>query len=347
MPTAALVVQIFLAAVISAIAATFSRSALVWAACVCIVVIVLLHGGWEWLRARDVRVSALIVALLSAGIGAGAWLVFVAARPVQEAEFAERLLLPFEDRVIRDAVFNLVHELKQVSGKQFRDECILRAGDKLGPEKQPMSLFALTPAGKFSVVQSLRPVVNAFATVETGFLFQQNPIGGRTARPGYERFVFDEYSSLVSQPWVLAADRYVDGAALTGNETYNICLYGLRPIDELPLARMLSAIDQAEAAILATPLRLPQVDAFKLAVLDKSLRDAGLPFDGLSSPQANPTPENDTNPAEYFKLRDGRYLRATLPAQVQITPEQREAARKIIARHEAQLGPFGWLRRFW
>lgn len=85
----------------------------------------------------------------------------------------------------------------------------------------------------------------------------------------------------------------------------------------------------------------PNKPTFRIDTLDADLNKAGLmrghPFDGLSPPQAKPTPENDTNPAEYFLLKNGLYLRATRPKDGTITGAQREKARAVILAHEARL----------
>jgi hypothetical protein len=176
--------------------------------------------------------------------------VFAPTLPTADSRAAatkEGRLAP-EARFIRDSILNLAHELRLASGKQFRDECVLLPGEQLSPEKPPMALLALV-GGKFTIVKSLQQVTNALAGVEGGFLFQHDStIGGRIGRPGYERVV-DEYQSLLGKPWVVAADRYRDGVPLTGNETFNICAYGLRPIDDAAIVALLSALDAAEHRI--------------------------------------------------------------------------------------------------
>jgi hypothetical protein len=87
---------------------------------------------------------------------------------------------------------------------------------------------------------------------------------------------------------------------------------------------------QVANATNSAPQQVPQVDryrslrgnGFRIDTLSEELQKAGLmpqPFDGISQPQARPTPENDTNPAEYFLLRNGLYLRVTRPAGGTIT----------------------------
>lgn len=60
MQAAGILVEVLLSALISALAATFSRAALVWAACLCVVAIVLLNGGWTWLRNKDAVFSTVV-----------------------------------------------------------------------------------------------------------------------------------------------------------------------------------------------------------------------------------------------------------------------------------------------
>ena len=149
---------------------------------------------------------------------------------------------------IRSAIETLVHEIRIVSGKQFREQCTLVPPQKLGAERPPMDMFSLTPDGRFTVVDGLRPLTTAFASVHTGFLFEPSPVGGRHVTEGYQG-VFNEYQNLLSKPWVVSATKYVDGVPLTGNETFNICLYGLRPVDESVLERLTSALAEAESAL--------------------------------------------------------------------------------------------------
>jgi hypothetical protein len=91
-------------------------------------------------------------------------------------------------------------------------------------------------------------LTTAFANVDTGFLFEPSPGGGRQVTVGYQG-VFNAYQNLLSKPWVIAAMKYVDGVPLTGNETFNICLYGLRPVDQSVLERLTAALDEAESAL--------------------------------------------------------------------------------------------------
>lgn len=164
--------------------------------------------------------------------------------PTAAKEQNAQMLAP-ESRFIRDSILALVHELRLASGKQFRTECSLLPGEQLGPEKPPMALLALA-SGKFTIVKSLHQLSSAFAGVEGGFLFtHDSKLGGRVVKPGYERLV-DEYQSLLGKSWVIAADRYRDGVPLTGNETFNICAYGLRPIDETAISALLAALAAAE-----------------------------------------------------------------------------------------------------
>jgi len=124
-----------------------------------------------------------------------------------------------------------------------------------------MALFALTPNAKFTVVPSLNPVVSALAGVEGSFLFQQNPenVGGRRVKDGYEK-VAEEYNSLLGKRWVIAATRYKDGEPLTGNETFNTCVYGLRSIDESAIEALLDALEAAEAVGVRRMRRFLQAD---------------------------------------------------------------------------------------
>src|SRR6266581_5491283 len=124
-------------------------------------------------------------------------------------------------------------------------ECMLLSGEQLGPEKPPMALLT-SASGKFTIVKSLHPLSNAFTAIDGGFLFRNEPqLGGRVVKPGYERLA-DEYQSLLGKQWVIAAGRYKDGVPLTGNETFNICAYGLRPIDETAISELLAALDASE-----------------------------------------------------------------------------------------------------
>lgn len=160
--------------------------------------------------------------------------------------------LPPEAHFIRQSIENFVYELRQVSGKQFRSECVLVGKERLTPEEPPMELLALTPNAKFSVVKSLSPLFTAIAGVETGFLFEQNPpaIGGRHVARGYADVV-EAYHNVLSKPWAVRAHRYVDGVPLTGNETFNICIYGIRPIDDVVVERVLTSLQDAENAFKA------------------------------------------------------------------------------------------------
>ena len=206
-----------------------------------------------------------------------------------------------------------------------------------------MELFGLAPEGRFTIVQSLQPLATAFAGVYGGFMFQQNApeIGGRSIKLGYER-VFDEYSSLLGRRWVIGAYRYRDGEPLTGNETFNLCLYGLRNVDEGALETLLGALDEAEAQLakrISEALSTPRLPNFRIDLLDEKFRQANLPFSGLSSPRQELTPENDAGPTQYFPLSDGRYLRATLPPGSVLTNEERTTAETIIRAHERSLRP--------
>ena len=189
-----------------------------------------------------------------------------APRPTTGSVVAAARLDP-EARFIRDNIATLVYELRQASAKQFRGECVLMAGEKLGPQRPPMALFALTPESRFTVVQSLHPLSSAFAAVYTGFLFQSNPpdIGGRRVKPGYEK-VFEEYSSLLGKPWVISAYRYKDDEPLTGDETFNICLYGLRAVDDDSLDALVRALDVAEGK----PAIAPTADAIASEIVRRT-----------------------------------------------------------------------------
>lgn len=308
------------------------------------------------LRARREGVHPMIVVLVACIGAAIAVGLYLTTRPEAEASLpstqngrigaggrrSEPILDP-EARYIRDSILSLVYELRQTSGRQFRDECILMPGEQLGPERPPMELLALTPEGRFTVVQSLQPLATAFAGVYGGFMFQQNPpeIGGRSIKPGYQR-VFEEYHSLLGRRWVIAAVRYRDGQPLTGNETFNTCLYGLRNVAEDALETLLAALDDAEARLnerIAESLSGPRVPEFRIDLLHEKLQQANLPFSGLSSPRQQPTPENDAGPTEYFPLSDGRYLRAILRAGLTLTDEERRTAETIIRDHERNLRP--------
>ncbi|MGH9386910.1 MAG: hypothetical protein ACRD2N_21785, partial [Vicinamibacterales bacterium] len=74
--------------------------------------------------------------------------------------------------------------------------------------------------------------------------------------------------------------------------------------------------------------------SFALSKLSDTLKLFDLPFDGLSSPQEKPTPENDVSHSEYFKLSDERYLRMT---GATLTPEQYATAHALILVHEVEL----------
>lgn len=210
----------------------------------------------EWLsafrQAFPVPTPVFVVgwALIGALIGGTAayvvdWKVAVATKP---SEVIKKRPLPPRSRFIRDAIARLTHEIELVSGKQFRDEIIMMPGEQLTPEKPPQPMFALTPTARFTVVKSLHEVTTELAGVEA-FLYEENKtLGGRSVVKGYER-VNEEYHSLLSMPWVVSADRYVDGAPIDDNDTFRICLYGLRHIDMSVLKRLRDSIDEAEKII--------------------------------------------------------------------------------------------------
>jgi hypothetical protein len=77
--------------------------------------------------------------------------------------------------------------------------------------------------------------------------------------------------------------------------------------------------------------------AFRIDSLDQDLRKVGIRFDGISSPQLKPTPENDVVPNEYFQLRNGLYLRTQWRNGRKMSAEDRALAERLILAHEARL----------
>lgn len=181
----------------------------------------------------------LIIGALAGGVMYGAlWLIPVTPQAPKDKP------LSAEQEGIRRAITNLAHELRLASGREFREECVLTGAERLGVAKQPATVGLLLPNVQRTVVRSLMPLATAFAEVETGFLFQDNlpEMGGRRVRPGYVAVVA-AYQELLGKPWVISADRYVDGRELTPWDT---CIYGIRPIDHSALDRLIGSLTQAE-----------------------------------------------------------------------------------------------------
>ena len=234
-----------------------------WAAVACIVGgvlwLLLQDPAWSMLRkpSQNRGLTTVVAASASAAVVGAVWFLLVAApRPAtggSETSNEPRLQHQWDGRTypqgrfIRESITTLLYELRQASGREFREECILQGPERLTPAMPPMSLHSLGLNARFTVVNSLLPLKTAMVGVESGHLFTQSPpnVGGSQVAVGYER-VFEEFSSMFSMPWVVAARRYVDGVPLSGNETWDICLYGLRGIDEAILQRVAAALDEAE-----------------------------------------------------------------------------------------------------
>lgn len=76
---------------------------------------------------------------------------------------------------------------------------------------------------------------------------------------------------------------------------------------------------------------------FRIDTLDVDLRKVGIRFDGMSPPQAQPTPANDTVPMEYFQLKNGTYLRTQWRGGAKMSASDRALAERVILAHEARL----------
>ena|SRR5262249_9808535 len=77
--------------------------------------------------------------------------------------------------------------------------------------------------------------------------------------------------------------------------------------------------------------------AFRIDTLDQDLKRIGIRVDGMSSPQAAPTPHEDNVPQEYFQLRNGTFLRLQWRGGQRMPPETRTLAERVILAHEARL----------
>jgi hypothetical protein len=196
--------------------------------------------------------------------------------------------------------------------------------EALGAEKR-LQLFALAH-GKTMVVEELRELSSAFHGVEQFLLYNHH------VAPGYQS-VAEKYQQLLSQRWVLGAEKYKKGSDPNPNPDFRTCAYGLVDIDQKQLDELRSTLDEVERAIREAPPP-DLVPTFRIDYLTNDLQKAGIPINGMSAPQAKPTPENDATPAEYFKLRDGRYARLTKEKDVTLSPQQKEQANKIILGHE-------------
>lgn len=76
---------------------------------------------------------------------------------------------------------------------------------------------------------------------------------------------------------------------------------------------------------------------FRVDTLDQDLRKVGIRFTSMSSPQLKPSPENDVVPQEYFRLKNGLYLRAQWRNGSPMPPDTRALAERVILAHEARL----------
>jgi hypothetical protein len=167
--------------------------------------------------------------------------------------------LPPQSMYIRNAVMNLAHELEVASGKEWRSELVsmVGQGERLA-EREPQALLVLAPNQKFSVASSLHHIAQEMVALEA-WLYVENPppLGGRSVLQGYAA-VAAEYHALLSMRWVVNAQRYIDGVPLParGNDHFDVCLYGLRPVDPLRLDRLRKSLDAVEAKIMATPIVL-------------------------------------------------------------------------------------------
>jgi hypothetical protein len=232
----------------------------------------------------------------------------------------------FIDPFVGSQIRSLLHELTLVSGKQFRSEFArtLMPDEALGTEKR-LELFALAH-GKTTVVEGLRELSTAFHGVEQFLLYNHR------VAPGYQR-VAEKYQQLLLQRWVLGAEKYKKGSDPNPNPDFRTCVYGLVEIDQKQLDELRVTLDEVEKVIRETPPP-DLVPTFRIDYLTIDLQKAGIPINGMSAPQAKPTPENDATPAEYFKLTDGRYARLTKDKDITLTPQQKEQAGKIILAHE-------------
>jgi len=230
----------------------------------------------------------------------------------------------FTNPFIGIQIRSLIHELTLLSGKQFREECYLFPEEELGPDKRID--LALLVHGKVSVVKSFHELLTSLHGIEQFLLYNHQ------VAPGYER-VAEKYHELLMQRWIIAADKYKKGYDPDPNLDFRTWAYGLIEVDQTLLGEFRSVLQETEKAIKDAPP--PDFgDPFKLGYLTNDLMKAGVPTSGLSLLQKSLVPEDATIFQGYFKLKDGRYIRITMPENTDLTDEQREIAHKMILEHE-------------
>lgn len=230
---------------------------------------------------------------------------------------------PFPHPFLGPRVLSLIAELRRLSGKTFRSECVdLLDEDEILGREERMSLEELVHS-KTRVVESLGELVRTFRNVEQ-WMLSDSP-----TTVSYE-FVAEKYRSLLSQRWVLAAPRYKDGPDPVSG--FQGCAYGLVEIDQTQLRDLKAILDATETAIRTATI--DYVAEFRSDHLFADLVSSGLPINGGSLTQGRLPDTDSVDPIVYLPLSDGRCFRASLKTGAALSDSQLEDARRIVREHE-------------
>lgn len=227
--------------------------------------------------------------------------------------------------LLRSAIGNLTHLLRLSSGKKWNVPPFHDPKERLTtPEFKEIGFLTMRPPHTVCSYADdlLHELENALRMVDQLIRKSQQP-----------ELIF-RFPDLVSRRWLICARIYREGFDASGLTRW--CILGLEMVDERLLESMEKEIDEAIVRQKEEMTDLPP-PAFRIDILTELFIAAGLPIEGMSTPQDKPSPETDASPCYYYQLSDGKYLRVFLKSGNLLSVEQKDTLTRVVKEHEGKL----------